>query len=143
MTDRPLKVLIAEDDDDRMPVFDAVFANDDVTRACNVAAAIGWISTDEFDLVMLDHDLEDPLWVDGARAERTGQDVAHVICLLRPEFRPFVFIHSWNHEGGPEAIAKILYEGGVPFIRRQFGADIGHYVNAYRRDIRRRREATQ
>ena len=132
------RVLIVEDDDARMEIFNKVFEDDDVTRAIDAERGVKWIREAEFDLVMLDHDLALKHYGGDIDQEGTGQDVAHAICALPEKNHPFVFVHSWNPDGS-RAIGEILNDGNVEFIRRTFGADIGTYVWSFRRHLLRLR----
>lgn len=63
----------------------------------------------KFDVVFLDHDLEDAHYVTGkGRSEKTGKDVAKFITTLpRTKMPDLVVIHSWNPDGA-EAMKYIL-----------------------------------
>lgn len=118
-----LRVLIVEDDDERMLTFDAVFRDDTAFRACDADGAIALLGMGGYDLVMLDHDLG---------PGGNGQDVARVIASLPADQQPFVIIHSWNPDGA-RRMADILIGGGVAVGRQMFGADIGVTVRSFRR----------
>lgn len=126
-----LRVLIVEDDDMRMQIFDLVFEHDDVWRAKTAARGIKLLGEHRFDLVMLDHDLEDADY--GAPSvhgrEGTGQDVARAIAAMGEP--PPVLIHSWNPDGA-RVIAAILAEARVPARRAPFGQNTERDVALFR-----------
>ena len=130
-----MRVLIVEDDENRMVGFNKIFADDEVHWAKNAYAGIRALKKGEYDLVMLDHDLADEHYGDlNAAAESgkgTGQEVAqHMATMENPP--PFAFVHSWN-PAGAMAIELILATAGINTFRSPFGsADLKRGIVQYR-----------
>jgi DNA-binding response OmpR family regulator len=124
-----LRVLIVEDNEDRMEIFDKVFEHDKTWRALDAPTGVDLVRERSFDLVMLDRDLG---------PGGVGEDVARAICALPELQQPFVVVHSWNPDGA-RRIAEILHEGGVRFMCRMFDANIGLYVHSVRRNLETQR----
>lgn len=121
-----LKVLIVEDDPNRMRIFRQLFASEEVVWAQNVTEGIEWLQSTRFDLVMLDHDLADEHYenLDHAAtvASGTGREVAqHMTTMV--EAPPFAFVHSWNPTGA-RAIGDILTEAGISNVVMPFGSSM-------------------
>jgi CheY-like chemotaxis protein len=127
-----MKVLIVEDDPNRMVEFHKLFKADVIHHATDAAAGIEYLEDGtEFDLVLLDHDLSDEHYGDQGCVEGTGQDVArHIAAMENPP--PFVFIHSWNPIGSA-AMEAILNEVGIGTFKAAFGtSDFRRGLTEYR-----------
>lgn len=135
-----MRVLIVEDDPERMVGFKKWFQGDKIFWAKTAAAGIEALEFDSYDLVMLDHDLADEHYMniehtaEAAAAyamEDTGQDVARFIATMdNPP--PFVFVHSWNPTGAV-AMENILKGAGISTFRSPFGsADMKRGLIEYR-----------
>jgi len=129
-----MNVLILEDDPERMKLFKVMFVRDQMDHAPNAKQAKEFLSQNQYDLVMLDHDLNDKHLAnpDNMNHEGTGQDVAKFMARMKNP-PPFAFVHSWNPPGA-KAIAKILKEADINHYVAQFNtADLGRAVSEYRR----------
>lgn len=127
-----MRVLIVEDDDSRMLVFDVVFERDDVTRAYDAARGVWWLERAEFDLVMLDHDLVGSSYDrDRGVYLNSGQEVAKAIA--RMEKPPPAIIHSWNPTGAQQ-MEMILARRGVRHMVAPFGSNTGCDVALFMRE---------
>lgn len=93
----------------------------DVHHVHSSAKAIKVLEGEDFDVVSLDHDLEEIHYTNnkGDWEERTGQDVAR--WLAADSFRGLVIVHSWNPEGA-QAMVHILANAKVNVERREFGS---------------------
>lgn len=107
---RKMKVLIVEDDPNRMEIFNELFVGDEVTWAKTASQGIKWLGRETYDLVMLDHDLT---------AKSTGREVAlHMATMEDPP--PYAIVHSWNPTGA-KAIGQILADAGIRHLVLPFG----------------------
>jgi hypothetical protein len=81
----------------------------EIIHAWDVEQAIEALNKGTFDLVHLDHDLEDYITGPyGERFERTGLDVAQFLANMDPEKHPVVsVVHSWNPPGA-KAMLDVL-----------------------------------
>lgn len=97
-----MQILILDDDEKRQEAFAKRFRDHDIKHALNSTQAIEAFShaLDAYDLVYLDHDLEEKV-NDPYPSEITGDDVARWMCEQLPVHkRPGrVIIHSWNPDG--------------------------------------------
>ena len=116
MFDQPKqRILVLDDNPQRLNVFAQWFKDHDVVLTnCYGDCIQAFLSNERFDLVHLDHDLNDfgnkstmPSMYGGGASELTGADVAWFIAYELPESkRPSkVVIHSWNPDG-----AKAMYD---------------------------------
>lgn len=117
-----MRILILDDDKIRHNRFDKFFADrcgDEVVHVHNVEEATQALLVERFDLVHLDHDLEDFIYVP-YKMERTGMDVAKFIVDLPENLRPHrVVVHSWNVAAAPRMVA-VLRDAGIPAAWFQF-----------------------
>lgn len=124
-----MRVLIVEDDENRMVGFREWFKDDKVFWAKTAEAGIEALGFDEFDLVMLDHDLADEHYanlevtaedVAAFTLEGTGKDVAMYMATMdNPP--PYAFVHSWNPIGA-RLMESILQDAGIPAFRAPYGS---------------------
>ncbi len=96
-----MKILILEDDENRVKKFKQNFIGCELFITHLTKQAIEWIGKEEFDYIFLDHDLEEShylTWQDPSIShENTGLDVAKFLGE-NPELnqKAVVFIHSLN-----------------------------------------------
>ena len=96
-----MKIFILEDDPNRIDWFKENLMTDDLDITQDVAEAMKWLKSKEYDAVFLDHDLGGEVFVDSAEWN-TGATVAQMIHET-PNKVLDVVIHSWNPCG-----AKIM-----------------------------------
>ena len=129
-----MKVLVLDDDMARHQAFANNLARNDVTHADSYDRAVKALQDqDRFDVVFLDHDLNDfglksigpsDSMYGGAR-ELTGNDVARFIAKALPKKkRPkMVVVHSINYDGSMN-IVSTLKAAGIPVRREPFHTEI-------------------
>lgn len=139
-----MRILVLDDDDVRHEAFSFFFGrrmihDDDleVTQVKSFQGAVDeLISKPQFDIVFLDHDLNDfhyrslnaPAGVvvrkeDKARYELTGFDVAHYIAKVmdKTKLPKLVVVHSWNPPAA-DGMMEFLYENNIPAKRWLFNS---------------------
>ena len=97
-----MKILFLDDDHERHDSFERLHPYDDVVHAFTFAQFKEAIVRDYFDVMHLDHDLNDfaPYDDNEYRYEFTGVDAANHINTLPDETQPTaVIIHSHNPDG--------------------------------------------
>lgn len=99
-----MKILILEDNDIRIKFFKRRFIYDDLTVVNHAKEAIDLIKENEYDLIMLDHDLGDKQmeWDE----DDNGMMVAEY--LNKNPVDAKVIIHSFNNVRGPQMQKLIL-----------------------------------
>lgn len=119
-----MRLLFLDDDQTRIDQFYEWTRGHDLTVVMNAEDAIFVLSRDEpFDLIFLDHDLEDMHYTPQGyqeRPETTGDAVAQWL-VANPEKRPKrAIVHSWNPDGAQRMGAR-LHECGVRVLKCPFG----------------------
>lgn len=133
-----MRILVLDDDDNRHAYFDKQFPNDDVNHVHTYSKCVATLlSDDKFDVVFLDHDLNDHGYKSLASDkdgyiqrsmtqfsrpyELDGRDVVEdMVQFLPAEKRPGqVIVHSWNPSGAQEMM-KMLKDAGFNAIRWVF-----------------------
>lgn len=113
-----MRVLIVDDEQARHDAFKRRYTGCELVHARNYAEARDAMAGERFDVMQLDHDLQDYRLVDGVMCERTGQDVAKLVASLPPAKHPgTVILHSWNPEGA-RAMGRILNDAGLRRVSR-------------------------
>jgi len=89
-----MKILILEDDPERIHWFYKKFFKHDITCTNSVDGAIRCIKDKEYDIIFLDHDLGGKVFCNH-QEEPTGY---HVACMIpsSENKNTMVIIHSWN-----------------------------------------------
>jgi CheY-like chemotaxis protein len=115
-----MKVFVLEDDFERIEIIKNNFSKfADFTFAIDI-----WEAKEKFDfnikydLIMLDHDLGNRVYVD-PEEENTGSEFCRWIITKKPEL-PQIIIHSHNH-GASEIMSGYLTKNGYKAIRIPFG----------------------
>jgi CheY-like chemotaxis protein len=124
----PLKILVLDDDDIRHEAFALEFEKHIVTHVRTYDEAVTALDGERFDLIQLDHDLNDFPLLRQSKAESivgkfemTGYDVAKVIAALPDEKKPGrVVIHSWNPPGA-RAMHEVLFRANIRVSIQPFG----------------------
>jgi hypothetical protein len=133
MLENPMKVLFLDDMEPRRNKALKVFFGQDLKLAVNATSAIAAMKAEKFDLVCLDHDLEeehyeewsgDGMWANdgkGSRLKGSGTEVAEFMAdELAHSNRPSkVVIHSCN-DYGSQRMQSILERVGYSVVRRPF-----------------------
>jgi CheY-like chemotaxis protein len=131
-----MRVLVLDDDKLRHKVFQQnLIGNEFVVHAYTVDQAVEWLKKEKFDVVYLDHDLNDhpnqATSLDyatggyGGPRELTGLDVAYFMSRMPKEKHPeYVIVHSYN-AGGAANMMAVLKTMESKVIRQIFGANSG------------------
>lgn len=126
-----MRILVLDDDDIRHQAFARRFINHSVVHAMTVDEACDALNKEKFDLVHLDHDLNDHGHRSVAasmygQVELTGFDVARFIARdLTIDNRPDrVVIHSWNPPGA-KMMAEILRDADISVSYEPFSVVAG------------------
>lgn len=120
-------MLIVEDDETRCEWFRGRLSACDVDITCDVGEAVRRLAENEYDLILLDHDLrEEHYWSDEADDERTGYAVAAWLAAHRgAQPTAQVVIHSLNYAGAERMLAALVAAGFdaecIPFHYLQSG----------------------
>lgn len=91
-----MKILVVDDEEQRHFGFRLAYPTANIAKAYNVEQAIRVIDTYDFDLIYLDHDLQDfEHFTDGRKPlEHTGSEICSY--LIKKGYTGKVIIHSWN-----------------------------------------------
>lgn len=113
------RVMVLDDAAVRHDAFDRVFASGSIEHAWTYWDAVALLKSEAFDIVYLDHDLnefESVSTVAGmyGEVELTGMDVMRYICReldekMRP---PKIIVHSWN-AGPAQAMVQLARNCGI------------------------------
>lgn len=126
MSKRTVRVLILEDSEERLKKFRAFFAANnhyvfeaDYTK--DVDQALAWFDEKQYDIMCLDHDLDEAHYAGTLSTTKTGYDFATAICG-RPQCQGVVLavVHSVNPSGNKN-IVMALQSAGItnwsqPFV---------------------------
>jgi CheY-like chemotaxis protein len=97
---RFLRILVIEDNDPRYAILERLFGGAServrLARAITGGAALRMIRSDPFDLILLDHDLQENRPVGLENATTTGFDIARALAAGGPNRRTPIRIHSMN-----------------------------------------------
>ena len=98
---KQLRIFILEDNEARINQFTQMFSDHCRTIATSAKEGIGYLTTQEYDFLFLDHDLGDDhyraLAMGNIAVEGTGYEVAKTLVNTVNVKKPMV-IHSWNVE---------------------------------------------
>ena len=100
-----MKILIVEDDMERVRKFKEMFSEYYITHVVDAISGIDFVKKQKFDAIFLDHDLGNKVFVK-SEDHNTGYQVAKVIPLSINKTTPVV-VHSWN-PAGADNILKLL-----------------------------------
>lgn len=117
-----MKILILEDDMNRMFTFNRRYIFDEVYHALSVDSALKIVnSTSAFDLMTLDHDLKEAHYHLDYSGKDTGLDfVERLLAEVPKEKWPKkVEVHSYNIHRAPEMVAR-LNLAGIPAMYKPF-----------------------
>ncbi|HEV7857491.1 MAG TPA: cyclic-phosphate processing receiver domain-containing protein [Pyrinomonadaceae bacterium] len=115
------RILIVEDDETRCAWFGEKFAGREMDVTCDVGQAVAWLSTRDYTVILLDHDLaEEHYFSDEHDDERTGYGVAAWLAAHPDRQRDaMIVIHSLNYVGAQRMLDALHGAGRdaehVPF----------------------------
>lgn len=98
-----MKILFLDDNQDRINHFIQHASKHDLTIVNTAPQAIEAIKNNNFDILFLDHDLDEDLHED---INGTGMDVVRHIIIEELKF-PLIIIHSWNHPAAVFMLFKL------------------------------------
>lgn len=122
-----MRVLIVEDDELRCSWFQQKLANNELDVTCDVAQAAMWLAENDYELILLDHDLtEEHYFSDVPDDEHTGYAVAAWLAAHPDRQRDAtIIIHSLNYSGAERMLGALRDAGRdaehVPFPYMQAG----------------------
>ena len=110
--------MILEDNLDRIEFFKRVYKNHTLYITRNISEAQGYIHNYEFDIMFLDHDLEQDNFK-SLKEGRTGYDFCKILVEENTQKESVIFIHSMNPCGGA-VMERLLRDNGyevqwIPF----------------------------
>jgi CheY-like chemotaxis protein len=121
------RILVVEDDELRCAWFRERLSGRALDVTCDVATAIEWLATRDYEALLLDHDLADEHYFSNAEDdERTGYAVARWLADNPTRQRDaLIIIHSLNYTGAQRMIG-VLRDAGrdaehIPFHYLQSG----------------------
>lgn len=113
-----MRILILEDDRDRVRKFKALFYEHEVHVTRFPEQANQWLEEMEFDVITLDHDLaEEMQGFDNNFETGTGLEVANYLgnnLHLSPKAE--IYVHSLNGGGARRMISAMKQRGDVPHV---------------------------
>jgi hypothetical protein len=113
-----MKILILEDNIERIEKFKLLFKNQEVFIYDNVKDAFHICCFIDFDVMFLDHDLGGKIWVD-SNEENTGYQFIKWIVNEKKNKNSLIYIHSMNPIGANNMLNYLLdneYDGiWIPF----------------------------
>jgi CheY-like chemotaxis protein len=119
-----MKILILEDDPQRVYVFYGMLAEHDLVVVNSANEAITLINDYKFNRIFLDHDLGGKVYVDSDE-ENTGYQVAKILPNSNNDSTTVV-VHSWNKKGVTNMLSALKDHSGkvivCPF--EDFGKEI-------------------
>ncbi|HEY3024529.1 MAG TPA: response regulator [Pyrinomonadaceae bacterium] len=125
------RVLVLEDDETRCYWFQQQFAQRDYDLTCDIQQAIEWLSTRDYEAILLDHDLtEQHYYSDAHDDEATGYAIASWLAA-HPERQTgaTIIVHSLNYLGAQRMLDVLRAAGReaehVPFPYLQAGIVLG------------------
>lgn len=121
-----MNILFLDDNIDRCNWFRSQYPYADIVHTSS--ACISHLRKNEYDVVLLDHDLGGEIWVDSNR-EDCGMEVVRWICDNNPKIRKIV-IHSHNLPAAGEMMAKLL-QANYDVSRWSFGGTLFSLLNIY------------
>ena len=92
-----INILVVEDDDMRIQWFKTEFAEFNLKVVKTAQAGISYVENEKFDIIFLDHDLGDRIFV-SSEDPNTGYQVAKAIVNSINSKTPIV-VHSYNPVG--------------------------------------------
>ena len=112
-----MKIFCLEDNYDRHVLFRKKFPNDNIIFAISAQEAINILAEDmSWDLICLDHDLGNEVYVDSDESN-SGYQVAKFLATKNPKC-PIV-IHSSNYWGAMKILSVLPHAEYVPYFYQQ------------------------
>jgi CheY-like chemotaxis protein len=99
------KVLIVEDDDLRYKALSRWWSGVEIIRAKNAPVAILLLSSHHFDVVSLDHDLND---VESEVGVRTGKDIVNYIAEMQTDKPNLVLVHTGDDRAAEGMLNQLV-----------------------------------
>lgn len=115
-----MRILVLDDMEVRHDGFNRRFKDHKIDHAYTVEEAVFYLNLRKYDLVCLDHDLEDIHYSQQSTnaQERTGFDVAVFISEMNKDGLPTqIIIHSWNPIGAERMYNQL--QGLGMFVSRK------------------------
>jgi hypothetical protein len=105
-----MKILILEDNLERIEKFQRVFVNQEPFIFNNVIDAYNACITYDFQIMFLDHDLDNKIWVN-SKEENTGYQFVKKLVDNKLQQNSLIYIHSMNPIGANKMLNYLLDNG--------------------------------
>lgn len=106
-----MKILILEDDEERMKFFYKKYDKENIDHACNSKDAIAALENNKYDIIFLDHDLG------GTQINYDPEDCGTLVAeyLAENPVDSEIIIHSFNSVAANRMV-RILHRMNVKYI---------------------------
>ncbi len=109
-----MKILCLDDSYERHNLFRKKFPNDNIVFAISAQEAINILAEDmEWNLICLDHDLGNEVYVD-SNEPNTGYQVAKFLATKNPKC--IIIIHSSNYWGAMKMLSVLPQASYIPYF---------------------------
>lgn len=101
-----INILVVEDNKERIEWFKKEFGDCRLIVEKTAPRAKRWLNREKWDVIFLDHDLGDRVFVN-SDDENTGYQVAKYIRANPKNHMTPVIVHSWNPEGAANIVSVL------------------------------------
>jgi hypothetical protein len=105
-----MKILLLEDNSYRIEKFKILFKNKELYVTDNIKQAEEYCKTIEFRVMLLDHDLDNKIWVN-SNEENTGYQFVKWLVANKLQKDSLIYIHSMNPCGANKMLNYLLDNG--------------------------------
>jgi CheY-like chemotaxis protein len=105
-----MKILLLEDNQERINKFKELFKNQTIFCCSDIHQAIDTCNNWNIDIMFLDHDLDNRIWVD-SREENTGYQFVKWLVDNKIQEKCLIYIHSMNPIGANRMLNYLLNNG--------------------------------
>lgn len=109
-----MKILVLEDDNNRIIKFKRGLIGHVVNYATTAAQGMSFINKNKYDIIFLDHDLGGHIFVD-SHSDNTGFQLAKAIAVNDKNNDTFCVIHSCNPCGANNMMSILSHAIKIPF----------------------------
>jgi len=104
------KIFVLEDNEIRIDFFKKICAACTLVIATNAEEAIKLLKQNEYDIILLDHDLGGEIYVN-SNEQNTGFQVVKYMILNKLQQNSYIIIHSMNYIGAKLMLQNLLTNG--------------------------------
>lgn len=105
-----MRILVLEDNSIRIEKFKQLFKNQELFISDNVKEALNICLVQDFQVMFLDHDLGNAIWVD-SNEENTGYQFIKKLIERQLQKNSLIYIHSMNPIGANKMLNLLLDNG--------------------------------